>query len=158
MKNQRFFRFIVLSAVLVLISSGLFFAGDPVPGLHITIEQIPGGIIKRGTTNSSGEVTFNNLQPGDYRITFVRKRPGGVKYEKQGGTVNPLGKDYNSSISNSSSTLAKGRTEWEVNITLIYDGGPKSPDTPIEVTIGPKGGKITIRVDQEVAIKEEGVK
>ncbi|MFA5803406.1 MAG: carboxypeptidase-like regulatory domain-containing protein [Melioribacteraceae bacterium] len=158
MKNQRFFRFIVLSAVLVLISSGLFFAGDPVPGLDITIEQIPGGKKISGTTNSSGEVTFNNLRPGDYRITFVRKRPGGIKYEKQGGTVNPLGKNYNSSISNSSSTLAKGRTEWEVNITLIYDGGPKSPDAPIEVTIGPKGGKITIRVDQEVAIKEEGVK
>jgi len=161
MNSQRFFRFIVLSAVLVLISSGLFFAGDPVPGVDVSLQQVPGGKKISGTTNSSGVVTFNYLKPGDYRITFVRKRPGGVKYEKQGGTgANvPLGDNYNSSRSNTSTSIGRGdRTEWEVNITLIYDGRPKSPDAPIEVTIGPKGGKITIRVDLEVGIKEEGVK
>ena len=43
--------------------------GDPVPGLDITIEQIPGGTIKGDTlTDGLGNYSFTNLDIGTYRI------------------------------------------------------------------------------------------
>lgn len=35
--------------------------GDPVPGIDVSLEQIPGGIIKHTTTDTGGFYSFNNL-------------------------------------------------------------------------------------------------
>lgn len=42
--------------------------GDPVPGIDIALEQIPGGIIARDTTGSSGSYSFTISSAGTYRI------------------------------------------------------------------------------------------
>ncbi len=159
---KRYLKFTVLSAVLVLISSGLFFAGDPVPDGSISLDEIPGGTIKRGTTNRSGMVTFDNLKPGNYRITFVagKNKPANTpSYKKSGPEDKVMSESHGSSQSNVKPTISpNGRTECEVGITLIYGSGPKTPDKPVLVTIGPKGGKITVRVDKEVVTPKESSK
>lgn len=88
-------------------------AGDPVPGLDITIEQIPGGIVRNATTGKDGSFVFDKLPAGKYRVRMESQR-----------------------------------------------------SATTEMTIGPKGGKITGKVEagakgpafQGVAIKEEVVK
>ena len=45
------------------------FLGDPVPGLDISIQGIPGGEVKQfTTTNDSGEFLFNNIPVGGYKL------------------------------------------------------------------------------------------
>lgn len=46
------------------------FAGDPVPGIGITVEQSPNGVVGTGTTNNAGEFTLSNLSAGDYQISL----------------------------------------------------------------------------------------
>ena len=44
-------------------------AGDPVPGIDISLEQIPGGIIgNQVETDSLGNFLLDSLQPGTYRM------------------------------------------------------------------------------------------
>lgn len=43
-------------------------AGDPVPGIDISIEQIPGGIKAHTTSDQSGNYSFANVDPGTYRL------------------------------------------------------------------------------------------
>lgn len=59
----------VLTAGLIIGFGGYVFAGDPVPGLHITIEQIPGGRVSTKSYDSS----FSKKSPG-----LVRKEVGDV--------------------------------------------------------------------------------
>ncbi|MBI5599374.1 MAG: carboxypeptidase regulatory-like domain-containing protein [Deltaproteobacteria bacterium] len=140
MIRPRFFRFTILGVALFLISSGLSLAGDPVPGIDISLDEIPGGIVKTAKTDKSGGFTFDKLKPGKYVVKLVP-----TKVE-----------NHNSSRSNKTYP-AKGTSDWSVSITLVA-AGEKKPFEPIELTIGPEGGKITGRVEREVGIKEEGVK
>lgn len=119
--------------------------GDPVPGIDVQLEQIPGGKAKVVRTDKDGKFTFANLAPGKYVLKLV---PMPMKAE-----------NHNTSRSNKSQLRpsSDGSTHWDVSITLIKTGR-KKPFEPIELTIGPKGGKTTGRVEWEVAIKEEGVK
>lgn len=45
-------------------------AGDPVDGLDITIEQIPGGKISTTQTDDDGRYVFKNVDTGVYKIRF----------------------------------------------------------------------------------------
>lgn len=43
--------------------------GDPIPGIDITVEQSPGGVIVGGTTTDiNGEFNFYDLEVGDYLV------------------------------------------------------------------------------------------
>jgi hypothetical protein len=46
-------------------------ADDPIPGLDISLEQIPGGTAVRSTTGSDGRATFKGLAPGTYRVNLA---------------------------------------------------------------------------------------
>ena len=46
------------------------FAGDPIPGIDITVEQSPPGASFSGTTDSNGEITFSGLAAGNYTLTL----------------------------------------------------------------------------------------
>jgi carboxypeptidase family protein len=48
----------------------MLFAGDPIPGLDITVEQSPNGETKTGKTNGRGEFIATGLKEGDYKITI----------------------------------------------------------------------------------------
>ncbi len=42
--------------------------GDPVPGIDVSLEQIPGGIVARDVTDTSGTYSFGNVPDGDYKL------------------------------------------------------------------------------------------
>ncbi|HXV73796.1 MAG TPA: carboxypeptidase-like regulatory domain-containing protein [Sphingomonadales bacterium] len=48
-------------------------AGDPVPGVDITLEQIPGGAVYTATSDAAGNVTFANLPAGKYALYSTQK-------------------------------------------------------------------------------------
>lgn len=64
--------FVVVATVAVFL--GLIVrnasAGDPVPGIDISLEQIPGGIVTKGVTGADGVARFPGLAPGTYRVVL----------------------------------------------------------------------------------------
>lgn len=45
-------------------------AGDPVPGIDISLEEIPNGIVTKGVTGADGVARFPGLAPGTYRVVL----------------------------------------------------------------------------------------
>lgn len=43
-------------------------AGDPIPGIDISLEQVPGGIKAHTTSDQTGNYSFANVEPGTYRL------------------------------------------------------------------------------------------
>mgnify|MGYP002712130136 CR=1 FL=1 len=56
--------------LLVFIVPLILFAGDPIPGIDITVDQSPNGITKTGKTNGRGEFIATGLKEGDYKVTL----------------------------------------------------------------------------------------
>jgi hypothetical protein len=52
---------------------GLLYAGDPIPGIDITIDQTTHGIKKKGTTNANGEVILSGFKTGPVVVTLSHK-------------------------------------------------------------------------------------
>jgi PKD repeat protein len=51
-------------------------AGDPIPGIDISLEQIPGGIIANTQTNEEGEFKFDNVPVSSNKYTVYVAIPG----------------------------------------------------------------------------------
>ena len=47
--------------------------GDPIPGVDVSAQQNPGGIVAHGSTDAKGAIVFN-LLPGSYRLRFKGKK------------------------------------------------------------------------------------
>lgn len=46
--------------------------GDPIPGVGVGLEGDPEGVaVAKGVTDREGNVTFNNLKPGRYRVVLT---------------------------------------------------------------------------------------
>lgn len=58
-----------LGAVLAIAAAPAF-ATDPLPGVDVSLGQVPGGIVASGPTSSSGTVAFFNLPEGRYQISL----------------------------------------------------------------------------------------
>lgn len=58
--------------LMLLILPIVLFAGDPIPGIEITVEQSPNGITKKGKTNGRGEFIATGLKEGEYIITIEK--------------------------------------------------------------------------------------
>jgi hypothetical protein len=56
--------------ISLLILPIALFAGDPIPGIGITVEQSPNGVTKKGKTNGRGEFIAKGLKEGDYKVTI----------------------------------------------------------------------------------------
>ncbi len=56
--------------ILLLALPVVLFAGDPIPGIGITVEQSPNGVTKKGKTNGRGEFIAKGLKEGDYKVTI----------------------------------------------------------------------------------------
>lgn len=50
-------------------------AGDPVPGLDVSLEQKPGGNVFCAKVDSTGSFSFENLPPGRYILRFKKVAP-----------------------------------------------------------------------------------
>lgn len=59
-----------LLIAIFLITPLLLFAGDPIPGIEIVVEQSPAGIVSTGKTGRNGEYTFKGLKDGNYIVTL----------------------------------------------------------------------------------------
>lgn len=121
-------------------------AGDPVPGIDISLDEIPGGKIRTIKTDANGNYVFDRLTPGVYVLRLGPLNPAKVE-------------NHNSSRSNKTYPLKRpdGTEDHTVNITVgkkILPG--KDPGT--RITISNRGGRIFGRVAMDVGIKEEGVK
>jgi hypothetical protein len=62
----------LLCGVLLLVGTAASaIQGDPLPGIDVSMEQNPGGIIiATTTTNGTGEFLFASVVPGNYRIVL----------------------------------------------------------------------------------------
>lgn len=56
--------------IVLLILPIVLFAGDPIPGLDVKVEQISNGTSKTGKTNGRGEFIATGLKEGDYKVTL----------------------------------------------------------------------------------------
>ncbi|MER3329962.1 MAG: carboxypeptidase-like regulatory domain-containing protein [Candidatus Kapaibacterium sp.] len=63
-------KILILALIIVPI---LLFAGDPVPGIGITVEQSPNGVAYTGIRNNNGEYVFSDMKEGDYIIKIKSK-------------------------------------------------------------------------------------
>lgn len=60
--------------------------GDPIPGVDVSIEQSPGGIIIATTqTNTSGSYQFTGLAPGTYKVRSGGRQADLVVGPQDGG-------------------------------------------------------------------------
>ena len=50
-------------------------AGDPLPGVDVLLEQIPGGQVYKAKLDADGNMIFNDLPPGEYRVYQEFKKP-----------------------------------------------------------------------------------
>lgn len=114
--------------------------GDPVPGVDVSIEQSPSGIIIAQTsTNSNGIFEVGNLPPGKYKITW-RRLPG------QTATTSAAARgsnNYNSAKSNTAGFALGTKDEtWDITLEMSPKDVKVGTNPGLEVTIGPKGGTI----------------
>lgn len=56
--------------IALLIIPIVLFAGDPIPGIDISVVQSPNGVTKKGKTNGRGEFIATGLKEGDYTVTI----------------------------------------------------------------------------------------
>lgn len=59
---------ILLFAVLLFTTADLY-AGDPIPGIDITLTNVDTKEIHKTKTDAKGEYSFTNLEPGQYTLT-----------------------------------------------------------------------------------------
>ena len=71
--------------LLIFIIPVFAFAGDPIPGIGITVEQSPPGIKKSGTTNPKGQVVLSGFKPGPVIVS--------VKHGGRTAVIGKTGKD-----------------------------------------------------------------
>lgn len=57
-----------LTAAFALALAAPAFATDPLPGVDVSLGQVPGGIVASAKTNAAGKVSFFNLPVGQYGI------------------------------------------------------------------------------------------
>jgi hypothetical protein len=65
----RAFGALLCGGLLMLATAAFARDGDPLPGIDVSMEQNPGGIIiATGTTNGSGDYVFTNMPEGNYTL------------------------------------------------------------------------------------------
>jgi hypothetical protein len=79
---------LVLASFLSLTTFAL--AGDPITGVDVKLGKNPGGaLVARDKTDAKGQVTFANLPPGDYVVSYVELLPAPARGGQIGGATNP---------------------------------------------------------------------
>lgn len=114
--------------------------GDPIPGVDVSYEQSPGGIIiATGTTDGTGSVSFKSITPGTY-IFHVKppKIPAGTPGSRASN-------NYNSAKSNTGGIIiSAGRKPlFDKVVPYDYDNPyltriiiPAGPAQDIQVSVG----------------------
>lgn len=85
LKMTILFFMVNISSIKTEKSELLSIIGDPVPGIDVSLEQIPGGKIITTVTDTQGNYSFNNISEGKYILRF-----GKMKYSSNGGNEKKL--------------------------------------------------------------------
>ncbi len=93
---------------------------DPVPGVSISVEQIPGGVIASHTTDSTGTYSFNNVPQGNF--TFHISVPG-----KEMETNYSIGLTTNDSTITGLNFLVGDSTITTTNLTTSIEAANRDP-------------------------------
>lgn len=90
-------RFILLTFVAFAMAATSLFAGDPIPGIDVTLRNTENNKTMKSKTNRSGKFSFRNLEPGTYVVELSYK-----------GQRMFVGKDRNESLVISPRDAASG--------------------------------------------------
>jgi len=145
----------VATSAILMGATTTAFAGDPVPGIDVSLEQIPGGKILHSVTDAHGKFGFAGLKSGSYAIHLgsAGLQPARVKNynssrsnvsQRLGSSRPPsvLVKNYNSSRSNISQRVIKGGvTEFSVTLEMSRSRSNGS-EHYIVFDVGQGGGAI----------------
>jgi hypothetical protein len=137
---------LVLASFLSLTTLAL--AGEPITGVDVKLGKNPGGaLVARGQTDAKGQVTFANLAPGDYVVSYVELLPALDRVGHAGSAPNPTqhkapistsrsNKKHSNALvafvdghAKSAQTEVAHRTEWtnddkQANLTFTVPAGP----------------------------------
>jgi len=151
---------VVFTTVLIMGFGGYVFAGDPVPGLDITIEQIPGGKVSTKNYNSSlsnKSIAQVRMEVGDI---LLRYGVGGADINKVTGALEGSGV-YEAELK--SFLIAIGiNVEGVEDVMINFDRLGVGFDSPkVESTAGetasPSGaGDIIQGIDKEEISRDSG--
>lgn len=133
---------LVLRMLLLLTPVAAVYAGDPVPGIDVSLEQVPGGVVRTAKTDAQGNYAFAQLPAGAYKVCIGSINPPTTA--GKGGPPTVLVENHNSSRSNKAYPIAPkgGPEQIQMNFMLGKQLLPgKDSGTPI--TIGGQGGVIS---------------
>lgn len=105
------------------------------PGIDVLLEQIPGGVVARTTTDKTGAFTFENVRRGEYvvRASFAQKAEPGPK-AAAGVLVLTIGYTYQSEAATTINTTRSNTfrvatppggapTQYAAELRFSTDGG-----------------------------------
>jgi len=152
----------VATSAILMGATVTAFAGDPVPGVDVSLEQIPGGKIIHSFTDAHGKFGFTGLKAGSYTIrlgssTLPSARTKNYNSSRSNisqrlGSSKPPSvqvKNYNSSRSNVSQRVIKGGlTEFAVTFDVSQTKTNGSGHS-IVFDVGQGGGAIVGKVSMK---------
>jgi len=128
------FSFFLIVSLAFTKSKSVFNLGDPIPGVDVSLEQIPGGVKGVTQTNASGNYNFKNLASGVYKIYFGSKKATMNKRYKAKNTtaVKEEGVNYKSNVDLNGDirapvVLAEDHNSSRSNLSNIIYHGQNTP-------------------------------
>lgn len=120
---NRFFSAISLVLAGVLLAAASATAGDPIPGLDVSLQNSSGVVIARVTTDDDGKFTIDNVPPDTY-VLRIR-----CKSDRCAPTASRKSASIASSVAAETRvTESSSATKYEVSLTLdgTRDGSLRS--------------------------------
>jgi SdrD B-like protein len=106
--------------------------GDPIPGVDVSLEQIPGSVKGRTQTDSKGNYSFKNISSGVYKLHFGKRNPHSLVKKtkmKRQITTNKRTKTYKNNGNNHGGIIiyAEDHNSSRSNLSYIINGDPRDP-------------------------------
>jgi len=152
------FSFFLIVSLAFTKSKSVFNLGDPIPGVDVSLEQIPGGVKGVTQTDANGNYNFKDLKAGIYKIHIGSKKFKNTRALKKVNLINnrinrknkvgfPGGiiiyaEDFNSSRSNLSQIVYHGQ-----NVPFLYTKVVKS-----KLDLRKRNMEITIKLNKPVKV------
>jgi len=130
-------------------------AGDPVPGLDVSLKQIPGGIVRTTKTDNLGSFTFDKLKAGSYELKIIPSSQKSQSHPSSMSNVKPtsISGDGTKDVSVSLELLPPAKGKKTEKHTLLLSRGASTKSEPIIVKIGNDGGKVSGTVVNSDTVK-----
>lgn len=84
----KFFMTVLIAMLFSFMTQSVYAAGEPIPGIDIYVEQDPGGIISKGTSNKKGQLRFKKLKSGRYFLRINKSSLQAKGYNSHHAKIN----------------------------------------------------------------------